>query len=280
MKYQSIIDKRTKSYSGQEPPYSIPGIHLPKIDVYDDLVSDKFHQVVWDYLLNSQWHHKWVSPPDELQLYKPSDWDDSWINSLTIRRTLTQPRALFASDEYSLKTHHPIIYHLWKKINNRLDNKWTIAGIPEGTHFKDYPCPPTQDPALKPGWRVYANASPHDMICGNGYIHRDNKDLLDEKTATIIWMASPKWYPSWSGEIVFYPEDPEGLTGDYQQFNSETQQQRKFQIGWPDSGKLVSLKPNRLLVYDGRTLHSTNSSKNMNNTEFHRRIVFRARLKE
>ena len=71
MKYKSIIDKKTDAFESQDPPYSISGVHLPKIDVYDDLVDDKFHQMVWDYLLNSQWHHKWLSPAEELQIYKP-----------------------------------------------------------------------------------------------------------------------------------------------------------------------------------------------------------------
>lgn len=281
MKYKSIFSKQAAAPNvSDNPPYSIPDVIIPQISVYDDLVDKEFHQQIWKYLLDQKWHHKWASPPDELQVYRPSDWDDSWINAITVRRGVSQPRTLFASDEHSLQQLHPLIYQLWEKINQRLDNKWTIAGVPEGSYYKDYPCPATQDPNMRQGWRVYANASMHDLISGNGYAHRDNKDLHDDKTATIIWMASPVWYPSWGGELVFYPEDHEGVTGDHQQFNSGDQQQRNFRIGWADEGKIVSLKPNRLLVYDGRTLHSSTATRHRYNTELQRRIVFRARLKD
>lgn len=267
-------------YKSNNPPYSIPGVHLPNIEVYDDLLDKDTHQQLWEYLISQVWHHQWsFSTKPELQIYRPIDWDDSWINSLTVRQGLSMPRTLFASDESSLQKKHPIVWELWNSINKRLDNQYEIAGTPEGAKWKDYPCPEPVDPNLSKGWRVYANASIHSGINGNGYVHRDTSNLSDETTVTIIWMASPVWYPSWGGEIMFYPEDPAGLTGDHQQFNTTGTQQRNFQIGWQDGGRTVSLKPNRLLVYDSRALHSTMSTNHIFNTELHRRIVFRARLK-
>lgn len=267
-------------FKSKNPPYSIPGVHLPSIDVYDDLLNNDLHKQIWEYLLGRVWHHQWSpSRSPELQLYRPNDWDDSWIDALTVRQTISQPRTLFASDEASLQKNHPLIWELWTQINARLDNQFEISGIPEGTKWKDYPCPEPVDPTLKKGWRVYANASPHDLMTPNGYIHRDNPTLTDETTVTIIWMASPEWYPSWGGEILFYPEDPDGTTGDCQQFNGNDSQQRGYQIGWNDQGRLVSLKPNRLLVYDSRALHSSLATKHRYNTQLQRRVVFRARRK-
>lgn len=274
------VDPNDHAYRANKPPYSIPGVRLPMIEVHDDILSKELHTKVWDYLISRVWHHQWIfCDTPELQLYRPSDWDDSWINTATIRPSLTQPRTLFASDELNLKKNHPIVWELWNNINSRLDNRYEIAGKPEGTYWKDYPCPAPEDPNLLTGWRVYANASPHGMINSNGYIHRDNSDLSDETSVTMLWMSSPEWYPSWGGEIQFYPEDPTRSTGDHQQFNTGHQQQRNFNIGWQDEGRSVSLKPNRLVVYDSRTLHSTLASNHMYNTELHRRIVFRARLK-
>lgn len=284
-KFKSITQSSLPAkaqYKSNNPPYSIPGVHLPNIEVHDDLLDKDNHQQVWEYLIGQVWHHEWTFPAKpELQIYKPSDWDDSWINSLTIRQSLSMPRCLFASDETSLQKKHPIIWELWNSINARLNNRYEITGNPEGVKWRDYPCPEPADPNLSKGWRVYANASVHGGINGNGYIHRDTSNLSDETSVTIIWMASPVWYPSWGGELMFYPEDPDGLTGDHQQFNVNIRgaQQRDYNIGWQDAGKTVSLKPNRLLVYDGRTLHSTPSTKHYYNTEMQRRIVFRARLK-
>jgi hypothetical protein len=268
------------TFQSDEPPYSIPGVHLPMIEVYDDILDKDLHDQVWKYLLSRVWHQL-VAPGinPELQLYKPSDWDDSWVNPMIIKARIWQPRTLFASDEASLKKLHPLIHQLWLAINERLGNRYEISGIPEGTKFVEYPCPDPEDPNLSKGWRVYANASLHDQLGNNGYAHRDNKDLHDDTSVTMLYMANPVWYPTWAGDIHFYPEDPTGETGDHQQFN-DNNQQRNFNIGWLDQGKSVSLKPNRLLIYDSRALHSTPSTAHRNNNELHRRIAFRARLKK
>jgi hypothetical protein len=163
-----------------------------------------------------------------------------------------------------------------------LDNKYEITGHPEGMYFDKHPIPEPADSNLSKGWRVYANATMHDMISMSGFPHRDTPKLEDDTTVTILYVANPTWYPSWGGEIQFFPEDPDGLTGDHQQFNQpdKHEQSRNYNVGWADEGKQVSLKPNRLIVYDGRTLHLTNPSRRRYNSELSRRVVFRARLKK
>ena len=281
-KYISLPATIPPSKEHRNPPYSIPGVRLPSIQVYDNVVDIEFQKQVYQYLLDQVWHQQWSSIPGELQLYKPSTEDESWINSASVRRTVNMPRCLFASDESSLEKNHPIIWDLWNRINTTLDNKYEITGVPEGVYFNKHPVPDTADPALEKGWRVYANASVHDLIGLGGYAHRDTHDLADETSVTILWVANPVWYPSWGGEIQYYPEDPEGLTGDHQQFNiaGGQQQSRNFNIGWADEGKLVSLRPNRLIVHDGRTLHSTSPTRHRYNSEMSRRVAFRARLKK
>jgi hypothetical protein len=266
-------------FRSNEPPFSIPGVHLPNIEVHDDLVDAKFHQAVYEYLLDQPWYIAWSGISGQLQIYKPNNWDDGWVQEGKLSREMELSRCAFGSDESSIKHKHPLIWQLWQKINERLGNKYTIAGTPEGMFWKDLKIPTPADPNLKTGWRVYANASPHIQLATGWNAHRDSTDLNDDSMVTIIWMASPEWYPSWGGEIYFYPEDPEGLTGDHQQFfRGIFNQNRNFRIGWPDEGRLVCLKPNRLLVYDSRTLHSKRPTNMVNNNQLHRRVVFRAKL--
>jgi hypothetical protein len=262
------------------PPYSVTDATLLPISVYDDVVDPSLHQEIYNYLLDQAWFIPWAAPQSQLRIYKPSNWDDSWSSLAEFEIAPGQPRCLFGSDESSIETAHPLIWNLWQKINARLGNCYELTGVPEGMAWKDRVCPTPADPALDIGWRVYANATIHAKLNHGCYVHRDNIGLADDTSATIIWMANPEWYPSWGGEIMFYPEDPEGSTGDHQQFNEGRQQQRNYQIGWLDQGKVVSLKPNRLLVYDGRSLHASAPTRNYNNNQLHRRVVFRARLKK
>ena len=260
------------------PPYSIPGVTLPHWEIHDDMVTCDLHNKVYSYLLQCPWHQKWSQVGSELQLFRPGHWDDSWINAATIRPTVAQPRTMFGSDEHTTKKKHPIIGELWDEINSKLGNCYAITGADEGMAWRDHPIPTPEDPNLSPGWRVYANGTTHDLISLQGYVHRDNFDLADDSSVTMLWIASLEWYPSWGSELLLYPEDPAGLTGDHQQFNNGGgQQRRNFQIGWQDDGKMITMRPNRLIIYDGRTLHSTQPSRHRHNTIMNMRVVFRAR---
>jgi hypothetical protein len=262
----------------RNPPYSIPGVTMPHWEIHDQAVSAELHKKVYDYLLTCRWHQKWSALPGELQLFRPGEWDDSWVNSAVIRRTLMQPRTLFGSDEASMKKRHPVIGELWDAINTNLGNAYAITGADEGMAWQEHPVPIPEDPNLSTGWRVYANGSVHDLLTLQGYVHRDNSNLGDENSVTMIWVSNLEWYPSWGGELMLYPEDPDGATGDHQQFNQgEAQQRRNYNIGWQDEGKMICFRPNRLIIYDGRTLHSTQPTRRRYNTTMIMRVVFRAR---
>ena len=260
------------------PPYSIPNVVLPHWETHDNMVLPELHKKVYDYLMQCAWHQKWTQLSSELQLFRPGEWNDSWINAGAQRRTVGQPRTMFGSDENSTKTKHPIIGELWDAINSKLNHSYAITGVDEGMAWKDYPIPQPTDPTLSRGWRVYANGTTHDMIALQGYVHRDNFDIADETSVTMLWIANLEWYPSWGGELLLYPEDPTGATGDHQQFNQGAgQQRRNFSIGWQDEGKMICMRPNRLIIYDGRTLHSTQPSRHRHNSIMNMRVVFRAR---
>lgn len=255
---------------------TIPGVHLPAVDTYDNVCDPSFQKQVWEYLLDQVWYAVWNGLPTEMKLYKPNDWDIGWIDGNQSRK-VGMHRCMFGSDEASISKRHPIIHELWVRLNEHLGNRYELTGAPEGMWWRDHPIPPCEDPDLPTGWRIYANATVHDQIGRGSYIHRDTADLTNPYTVTMIYCPVAEWYPSWGNEIMFYPEDPDRLTGDHQQFSND--QRRGFPIGWPDEGKLVCLRPNRLLVYDGRTLHSTQPSRHRHDAVMNRRVVFRASLK-
>ena len=260
------------------PPFSIPNVALPHYEIHDDYLSKEQHEEVYKYLLGCAWHQFWSGINPELQLFRPNDWDHSWVEPATKRSTIGQPRTVFGSDEASVKKSHPIIGKLWDSINAKLNNEYSITGHPEGMVWQALPVPPTEDPTLKQGWRCYANGTRHDGITGLGHPHRDTPNLSDDTSVTMIYVASLEWYPSWGSEIILYPEDPDGKSGEHQQFNQSVgQQRRNFNVGWPDDGALISLRPNRLIIYDGRTMHTTHPSSNHNNNVMNMRVVFRAR---
>lgn len=260
------------------PPFSIPGVVMPHWEIHDNVVSETLHKKVYDYLNQCTWHQAWRSLPGELQRFTPGDGDSSWVGAGILSRTVGQPRTMFGSDEDSTRKRHPVIAELWDALNAHLGGEYEITGADEGMPWKDYPVPTPTDPNLKSGWRVYANGSRHDLINLQGYVHRDNPDLSDDTSVSMLWVSNPEWYPSWGGEIFLYPEDPDGSSGDHQQFNQGTMQQRRnFNIGWQDEGKTICLRPNRLIIFDGRTLHSTQPTRHRHDNIMNMRVVFRAR---
>lgn len=232
-----------------------------QIEVHDNLLSAEAHKKLWEYIQTLTFCGTWVKEEQvnfNYTLNSPKNPND-WMIYQSIGRTQKLHRAPLASDEAGLKTAALPIYLLWKELNQKLGNQFEITGCPEGMRA-DSPPPEPVDPALKAGWRVYVNANynSHAGHGGQGYAHRDTPlEYNDDTTVTMLYVANTEWYPSWAGELKFHPEDPEGLAGDSQQRNSGSIQQRGYNIGWVDQGRVVSPVPGRLIIYDGRCLHST-----------------------
>lgn len=229
---------------------------------FDGCIDQDTRESVWNYIQNQSWHVAWKPINTNHKHYdyvpnKTKGWqrmDPQW------QPNMFMPRAVFASDEYNLREDHPIIYNLWKKINTVLNDEFEIAGAPEKMpmdFINKWPAPLPKDESLQPGWRVYANSQPNEHIKRTHGIHRDSTDLNDKNNFTLLYVANLEWYPSWFGECVFYPNDNEGLTGDYQQYQKGNGQSREFPIGWLDEGKVISPVPGRIILYDSRTLHTT-----------------------
>jgi hypothetical protein len=257
-------------------------MHIPyNVEVHDNLISDEIHRKIYQYVQTLEFTGLWLAQ-DRVKFNYTLDSPRSpgdWMLYQSMGRNMQLHRSALASDEHSLLTHHPIIYLLWKELNRCLGNRFEITGNPEG-QVSDFSVPTPQDPTLLPGWRAYVNANYCGHVSrGQGYVHRDTPlEHNDASTVTMLYVVNLEWYPSWAGEIRIYPEDPDGETGDQQQFNWGRQQQRGYKIGWLDQGQVISPKPGRLIIMDGRCLHATTPPQAPMETPSIK-IAFRARLK-
>lgn len=256
-----------------------------EVSIYDELVSVEQQAEVWDYINNQEWYATWKPTAGAFGVYTPAKSKENvWLNyQVRSNQTMWMHRAVFASDEVSLQNNHPVIWSLWETINKAFDDRFFIAGNPEDMSpppdNKNFDPPPTQDPNLEQGWRVYTNGQPDEGIKRSHGVHRDTIDMKETKNYTILYFANPVWYPTWFGECIFYSEDPEGKTDDTQAWQKGYGQSRNFKIGWADEGKIVSPKPGRVLVYDGRALHTTRPTAIWSKA-IRKCVAFRVRLKD
>ena len=240
------------------------------IEIHDNLINKAHIYKIYHYVQRQQWYGGFTPVEKDIFHYRPADNKNSdWMLKKTKSSGGVMHRCKLATDKDMLEELHPPVYDIWQEINQKLDNQFELTGIPEGMH---------DEQAVDETWRVYVNGTFNYYLQGPGYIHRDNHDLNDETSVTIILFLNPIWYPSWQGYLRFYPDDVDGVIGDHQQFNSGYQQQRDFDIGWLDEGRIVSPVPGRLIVYDGRSLHSTTSCRTGLDVSS-LKLVFRARRK-
>lgn len=262
------------------------------VRVFDDIIPRRQRIEVWDYIQNQEWHVYWKPtrpfPGMDYDFVPAVDKDWLHINPVYTAPNLIMPRALFASDAFSLEKNHPVIWNLWQNISKALNDEYVIEGPPEGMRTDEladsnpkWLAPPTKVPDIPQGWRVYANCQPDETIKRTHGIHRDEIDVESTTSFTLLYYANLEWYPSWFGENVYYPDDPRRLVGDSQQFQgaSKANQSRNFPIGWLDNGgKTVSPVPGRVVLYDGRTLHTTRPASYWAK-EARKNIVFRLKKK-
>jgi hypothetical protein len=217
------------------------------VKTYDGIVSDDLRWRVWHYVQEQQFHatRKDTNYPDPgtIVYYKPIDGKKEYLDeSLPSVNNQYIHRCVFGANEYELQENHPVILELWETINEFFGRQYVIDGDPEGIAVK----PPRVS-------RVYVNAQPQETIKRSHGIHRDTIDLDNENNFTLMYIANLEWYPSWMAENVFYSDDE--TTGDNQQFQRGHGQSRGFGVGYPFG--IVSPLAGRVIVYDGRTLHTT-----------------------
>lgn len=238
-----------------------------RIEQYDNLIPDDLRKRVWDHIQHQTFHatRKDKSYPEVGTIinYVPADGKKEYLDeNLPSVNNQYIHRCVFGKVAEDLRTNHPVIAELWDTINSSFGNQFVINGDPEGIADDNWKMA-----------RVYVNAQPDETIKRSHAIHRDTVDLEEEKNFTILYYANLEWYPSWMAENIFYADDDS--TGDTQQFQKGWGQARDFGVGYPYA--LMSPTPGRVVVYDGRALHTTKPAAPWAK-EMRYAVVFRVKL--
>jgi hypothetical protein len=218
------------------------------VDVIDDAIPQEMRLEVWNYIQNQKYHatRKNLGYPNvgRVIYYVPAENKKEYLTEdIPSVNNQYMHRTVFGDSERDLESH-PVILQLWNKINQTLGGGYRIAGDKEGIADNG-----NGKPVLS---RVYVNAQPEETIKRSHGIHRDTIDLNEERNFTLLYIANMNWYPTWMAENIFYSD---GETGDTQQWQRGHGQSRGFNVGWPY--KTVSPLPGRIIMYDGRALHTT-----------------------
>ena len=214
-----------------------------QVQTFNDIVAPDLQKQVWEYVLGQEyWAERKTLPYPGTTItvkYTPNQNKKEYLDeTLAPANNQYMHRCSFGKTEEDLK-NHPVIQDLWNTINSYFDNQFEIAGNPEYA---------AGDEA-----RVYVNVQPQETIKRTHTIHRDTKDLEETKNYTLLYMANPEWHPSWFAENIYYEDDDNSK--DKQQFQKGFGQSRGFGIG--ESFLTVHPAPGKVILYDGRTLHTT-----------------------
>ena len=216
------------------------------VDVVDNVIDQHLQKDVWEYILSQSFHatRKDVSYPDVGTVinYVPKENKKEYLDqSIPSVNNQYMHRCVFSKGQSDLN-NHPIILNLWEHINKHFNDSFIIGGDPEGIADNNFNYA-----------RVYVNAQPEETIKRSHGIHRDTINLKKTRNYTLLYIANPEWYPTWFGENIFYEDDED--SEDKQQYQKGYGQCRGFGVGNPFL--TVSPKPGRIILYDGRTLHTT-----------------------
>jgi hypothetical protein len=219
--------------------------------VYDDVIPAELQTKVWEYIQHQKFYasrkdRDYPNPGTIMEYYPFEEKKEYLDSSLASVNNQFMHRCIFGDNEMELMKHPPIL-NLWLTINKFLDNSFKIAGAPESIAIK---APKGRSGVTS---RVYVNAQPDESIKRSHGVHRDTIDLNETKNYTLLYIANPEWYPTWFGENIFYEDNIE--SNDKQQFQKGYGQSRGFGVGEPYA--VVLPKPGRIILYDGRTLHTT-----------------------
>jgi hypothetical protein len=223
------------------------------VETVDNVIAQDLQVKVWDYVQDQTYYaSRKVFPfPHTIATIKyiPNQDKKEYLDeSLPNYNNQFMHRCSFAVEEADLQKH-PVIQELWNNINKNFNNKFEITGYPEGRFW-------SEGSLYTEGFvnsRAYVNVQPIETINRTHGIRRDTVDLTDDKSYTMLYIANPEWYPSWFAETLFYADD--NNANDRQQFQKGFGQSKDFGIG--DSFLTVCPKPGRIILWDGRTLHTT-----------------------
>ncbi|CAB4137946.1 hypothetical protein UFOVP328_147 [uncultured Caudovirales phage] len=220
------------------------------LSVYDNEISTDIQSGVYNYLLDSEYcvnfydqnHCNWFPRNDEWKIPR------------------TRPAALrlpLAWDEHSLEMRAPMVYQLWKAIDQLTDHRFQIDGVPESMNYMTGISPVSgitksdgSPGAPNSAWRVYGDGMEKEYRARSKAVHRDNPFMDDDSAYTLVYFANLEWHPQLYGETLFHSNDSDtgDFTGKYEQ-----DQPRNFPIG--DIENVVAPRPGRIMLWDSRYLH-------------------------
>ena len=241
--------------------------------VVDNEIPKELQEKVYNFLLDSEYCVNFYDPPHSL--YYPRQ--DKLV---TKREFPAQPKLPLAWDDESLELRAPLIYDLWNIIDTILNNQYIIEGVPESLNYMTGISPlsgitkANGDPgAPNSAWRVYGNGNERELGGRTKSIHRDNPDLTDPTSFTLVYFANTEWHPQYYGETIFHSNESD--TGDYTgKFSKD--QPRNFPIG--DTENIVAPRPGRFMIFDSRYLHQVKTAAHYSPTPI-MAIVFRLKIK-
>lgn len=220
------------------------------LTVIDNEIEFDLRDRVWKYLMSCEYcvnhydqsHSNWY--PGENRWHIPRNYPAAL-------------RCPFAWDDLSLSHRAPVVYELWNKINELVDNRFVIEGVPESMNYMTGISPLQgitkangQPGAEKSAWRVYSDGMEKEYRARSKAVHRDNPYLDKDCYYTLVYFANLEWHPQLYGETLFHSNNAEtgDFTGKYEQ-----DQPRNFPIG--DIENVVAPRPGRIMYWDSRYLH-------------------------
>lgn len=219
--------------------------------VYDNEIAVELQKQVTEFLLDSEYCVNFYDHSHSLYYPRENRFE-------TPRNFPSQPRLPLAWDDSSLKLRAPVVYELWKAINQALGNQYVIDGVQEGmpnymTGISPVDSLPRADGS--PGkeqcaWRVYGSGNERELGARTKSIHRDSPFVDREDYFDIVYFANAEWHPQFYGETLFHSND--AVTGDYTG-RFEKDQSRNFGIGEVEN--VVAPMPGRFMIFDARYLH-------------------------
>jgi len=240
-------------------------------EIHDHVVTSELHRKVWYYIQGLEHYAmlKDASDPKDRTIihYIPKENKQEYYNKeLPEWNKQFMHRVCFGLNEQEIQTNHPIIFELWNQINSHFGNKFVINGDVEDCYDKN-------DPYLMQ--RSYVNVNPKEEIKRSHGVHRDTVNLERTDHFTLLYIPNLIWYPTWFGEMMFYENDE--LSGDFQQFQKGQGQSKGFGVGHPFA--TIPTVPNRIVLWDGRMLHTTRPTAQWA-TQLRNSLIFRVSLKK
>jgi hypothetical protein len=143
-----------------------------KFFVFDDVLTSKEHEILYQSLTGLEWTNRWSSALGRL--------DHAWHWNFAFYQAIQNMPAITMEQLADLNNRHPYIISLWAKASQLFKEHLGTYNI----------------------LRLYANCNPYGT---NAYVHYDDGDY------TAVYYPALDWNPEWEGGTCFYERDENGV---------------------------------------------------------------------